>query len=91
MWVNSSQRLVDLVGEHRPTAAIDGKRVHVPAKLQFAHGGASLAILHELCGAAFKCSLACGSRVLLMYLCFVFALYERKNETQTRVKYRYAY
>jgi hypothetical protein len=35
-------------------------------------------------GAEQKRHLACGSMVLPMYLCFFFALYERKNETQTR-------
>jgi hypothetical protein len=33
---------------------------------------------------------ACGSMVLPIYLCFVFALYERKNETQKKIAYRSA-
>ena len=39
-------------------------------------------MLYGLCFAARKCLLACGSMVLAFYLCFVFALYEHKNETQ---------
>jgi hypothetical protein len=44
----------------------------------------------ELRGAAYKRLFACGSMVLPIYLCFVFALVERKNETQKKIAYRSA-
>jgi hypothetical protein len=39
--VNALQGLVNLIEEGWPAAAIDGKRMHVPTKLQFAHGDSS--------------------------------------------------
>ena len=43
-----------------------------------------------LCLCVMQCSVARDDFIYTFYLCFLFALYERKKETQKKIKYRSA-